>query len=95
MLRALGSLIFYSRFFTRFSRVGLLRRQRDWHPYPERLDGQTWLIHDTHGITYRNDRAQLLRAPLNGVSVTPLQPLLFDNASSYIDRIANIQRIRP
>ena len=56
---------------------------------------QTWLIHDTHGITYRNDSAQLLRAPLNGVSVTPLQPLLFDNASSYIDHITNIQRIRP
>lgn len=49
MLRALGSLIFYSRFFTRFSRVGLLRRQRDWHPYPERLDGQAWLVTGASG----------------------------------------------
>ena len=55
MLRALGSLIFYSRFFTRFSRVGLLRRQRDWHPYPERLDGQAWLVTGASGDVVRID----------------------------------------
>ena len=49
MLRALASLYFYSRFFTRFSRVGLLRRQRDWQAYPERLDGQTWLVTGASG----------------------------------------------
>lgn len=49
MLRALGSLYFYSRFYTRFSRVGLSRRQRDWHPYPERLDGQAWLVTGASG----------------------------------------------
>ncbi len=49
MLRALASLFFYSRFFTRFSRVGLRRRQRDWQAYPERLDGQTWLITGASG----------------------------------------------
>jgi len=49
MLRALASLYFYTRFFTRFSRVGLERRQREWQAYPERLDGQTWLITGASG----------------------------------------------
>lgn len=49
MLRALASLFFYSRFFARFSRIGWHRRQRDWQAYPERLDGQTWLITGASG----------------------------------------------
>ncbi len=49
MLRALASLFFYSRFFTRFSRIGLRRRQRDWLAGPQRLDGQTWLITGASG----------------------------------------------
>jgi dehydrogenase/reductase SDR family protein 12 len=49
MLRALASLFFYSRFFTRFSRVGLRRRQHDWKAYPQRLDGQTWLVSGASG----------------------------------------------
>ena len=34
-------------------------------------------------------------AHLNGVSVTPLQPMMANDTDSYIDRITNIQRIRP
>ncbi len=49
MLRALASLFFYARFFRRFSRVGLQRRQRAWQSYPERLDGQTWLVTGASG----------------------------------------------
>lgn len=49
MLRALASLFFYTRFFNRFSRVGLRRRQRGWQAYPERLDGQTWLVTGASG----------------------------------------------
>lgn len=49
MLRTLASLFFYSRFFTRFSRVGLVRRRRGWQAYPERLDGQTWLVTGASG----------------------------------------------
>lgn len=49
MLRALASLFFYARFYTRFSRVGLRQRQRAWQAYPERLDGQTWLITGASG----------------------------------------------
>ncbi len=49
MLRAIASLFFYARFFTRFSRVGLRDRQRSWQAYPERLDGQTWLVTGASG----------------------------------------------
>ena len=57
--------------------------------------GQTWLIHDTSGISYLNDSGQRIRAPLNGVSVTPLEPLLFNSTGTFVDHITNIQRIRP
>ncbi len=49
MLRAFASLFFYARFFSRFSRVGLRQRQRDWKPYPESLHGQTWLVTGASG----------------------------------------------
>jgi dehydrogenase/reductase SDR family protein 12 len=49
MLRALASLFFYARFFSRFSRVGLRQRQRGWQAYPERLDGQAWLVTGASG----------------------------------------------
>jgi len=49
MLRALASLFFYARFFSRFSRMGLRQRQRDWKPYPESLHGQTWLVTGASG----------------------------------------------
>jgi dehydrogenase/reductase SDR family protein 12 len=49
MLRALASLFFYTRFLTRFSRIGLRRRQRDWQCDVARLDGQTWLISGASG----------------------------------------------
>lgn len=49
MIRALASLFFYSRFYSQFSRAGLERRRRDWQPYDERLDGQTWLVTGASG----------------------------------------------
>ncbi len=49
MLRAFASLFFYGRFFVPFSRIGLARRQRGWQAYPERLDGQTWLVTGASG----------------------------------------------
>ncbi|KAF1719489.1 SH3 domain-containing protein [Pseudoxanthomonas wuyuanensis] len=58
-------------------------------------DGNTYLIHDTTGITYRSDGGDIVRAPLNSVAVTPLEPLLFNGDKSFVDRIYSIQRIRP
>ncbi len=57
--------------------------------------GQLYVIHDTTGITYRKQDGAVTRVPLNGVSVTPLLPLLFDGKQPTVDRITNIQRIRP
>ena len=36
-----------------------------------------------------------VRARLNSVAVTPLEPLLFNSEQSTVDRITAIQRIRP
>lgn len=59
------------------------------------LDGQTWMIHDTSGGSWFGPGGKRVQAHLNGVSVTPLQPMMASDTVSYIDRITNIQRIRP
>lgn len=59
------------------------------------LDGQTWMIHDTAGGSWFGPDGRRVQAHLNGVSVTPLQPMMASDTLSYIDRITNIQRIRP
>lgn len=58
-------------------------------------NGQTYLIHDTTGITYKNNQGEVVRASLNAVSVTPLEPLLAGADKTFVDRIYSIQRIRP
>ena len=40
-------------------------------------------------------RSKTVRARLNSVAVTPLEPLLFNSEQSTVDRITAIQRIRP
>lgn len=59
-----------------------------------REDGTTYVIHDTTGISYRGAGGDLVRMPLNGVVVTPLEPLMFDRDQPTIDRITSIVRIR-
>lgn len=56
--------------------------------------GGPYVIHDTTGITYRNAQGVITRVHLNGVSVTPLLPLLDGKEQSRVDRIYSIQRIR-
>lgn len=58
-------------------------------------NGEPYVIHDTAGMTYRRDDGSLRRLKLNGVSVTPLLPMLSDADTPTIDRITSIQRIRP
>lgn len=55
--------------------------------------GMPYVIHDTTGIAYRNGDA-ITRVHLNGVSVTPLTPLLLGENQPLIDGIYSIQRIR-
>jgi cell wall-associated NlpC family hydrolase len=57
--------------------------------------GMPYVIHDTTGITYRDAAGKLTRVSLNGVSVTPLEPLLLGQDKSLVDGIHSILRIRP
>ena len=57
-------------------------------------DGGPYIIHDTTGITYRDAEGAITRVHLNGVSVTPLLPLLDGKETPRVDRIYSIQRIR-
>ena len=58
-------------------------------------NGEPYVIHDTAGMTYRRSDGSLRRLNLNGVSVTPLLPMLSGADTPTVDRITSIQRIRP
>ncbi|MGV8961601.1 MAG: SH3 domain-containing protein [Stenotrophomonas sp.] len=60
-----------------------------------KADGLTWVIHDTSGGSWFDANGSRVQAHLNGVSVTPLEPMMASDTASYIDRITNLQRIRP
>jgi hypothetical protein len=53
-----------------------------------------YVIHDTTGISFRRGAGDIERVRLNGVSVTPLLPLLVGEGRPMIDSIYSIQRIR-
>jgi cell wall-associated NlpC family hydrolase len=57
--------------------------------------GVPYVIHDTTGISYRDHSGQVTRVVLNGVSITPLTPLLLNREQPLVDRITSILRIRP
>ena len=58
-------------------------------------DGLAYMIHDTNGGSWAGADGQRVRAGLNGVSVTPLEPMLFGDNGSYVDHMTSIQRMRP
>jgi len=58
-------------------------------------NGMPYVIHDTTGISYRDETGAVTRVVLNGVSVTPLTPLLFARKDSFVDHITSILRVRP
>ncbi len=58
------------------------------------VDGRTWVIHDTAGGSWFGANGTRVQAHLNGVSVTPLEPMMASDTVRYIDRITNIQRLR-
>jgi hypothetical protein len=57
--------------------------------------GMPYVIHDTTGISYRDGTGEVTRVRLNGVSVTPLTPLLLDKKQPLVDNITSILRVRP
>ncbi|WP_303637678.1 SH3 domain-containing protein [Stenotrophomonas tuberculopleuritidis] len=58
------------------------------------VEGRTWVIHDTAGGSWYGADGKRVQAHLNGVSVTPLEPMMASDSVRYIDRITNIQRLR-
>ncbi|MFC7301711.1 SH3 domain-containing protein [Cognatiluteimonas weifangensis] len=60
-----------------------------------RIGDEPYVIHDTSGGSYLGADGELRSMHLNGVSLTPLTPLMFNATQSYVDRITNIVRIRP
>ena len=60
-----------------------------------RIDGEPYVIHDTTGLSFAGPDGGIVRARTNGVTVSPLTPLLFNGKTSFVARITNIQRIRP
>jgi hypothetical protein len=58
-------------------------------------NGMPYVIHDTTGISYRDAGGTVNRVVLNGVSVTPLTPLLFNRQTPFVDHITSILRVRP
>lgn len=58
------------------------------------VDGRTWVIHDVAGGSWRDASGTRVQARLNGVSVTPLEPMLASDSERYIDRMTHIVRIR-
>ena len=59
------------------------------------VDGEPYVIHDTTGLSWRDADGTERRAKTNGVTVSPLTPLVAGATATYVDRITNIQRIRP
>lgn len=57
--------------------------------------GEPWVIHDVQGVGARDASGNLVRMPLNGVSVTPFLALQADDTHGFVDRITSIVRIRP
>ena len=51
--------------------------------------GQPFIIHDVHGLSYENSNSQQVKGVLNGVSVTPLLPF-----KGYLKGIYNIKKVR-
>jgi len=59
-----------------------------------KVDGKPYVIHDVGGIGLRQADGSLRRIKLNEVAVTPLLPLMFDERTSFLDRMTSIVRIR-
>lgn len=57
-------------------------------------NGTPYVIHDVTGISYRDGDGEVRRVSLNGVSVTPLTPLLLSDDRPLIERIYSIVLMR-
>ena len=58
------------------------------------VDGEPYVIHDINGGSYLGADGSLRNMHLNGVSVTPLLPMMFNERERYVDRMTSVVRIR-
>lgn len=58
-----------------------------------RVGDVPYVIHDTTGGSYIGADGTMHSMHLNGVSLTPLTPLMFNAKESYIDRVTNIVKM--
>ncbi len=59
------------------------------------LDGRTYVIHDTPGVRINDTAGNSQPWPLDGVSVTPLEPLRADARHDFIDIMLALQHVMP
>ena len=59
------------------------------------LDGRTYVIHDTPGVRIDDADGKPQPYPLDGVSVTPLEPLRADAQHDFIDIMLALQHVMP
>jgi len=57
-------------------------------------NNQPYIIHDVSGLSYFKENGDYYKSTLNGVSVTPLLPLMLNQESSYLDRVYNLKKIK-
>nr|WP_276515413.1 SH3 domain-containing protein [Pseudidiomarina sediminum] len=62
--------------------------------YLGKIDGEHYVIHDVHGMSYTDSNGDYYKGTLNGVSVTPLTTLGFGKNDTYLDRIYSIKSVR-
>jgi hypothetical protein len=52
-------------------------------------------LSDKDSLSFAGADGKTVRAKTNGVTVSPLTPLLFNGKQTYVDRMTNVQRVRP
>ena len=58
------------------------------------VDDMPYVIHDLSGFGWAGEDGEVQEAVLNGVSVTPLMPLLSSRDTTYFEEIYAIKKIR-
>lgn len=58
------------------------------------VDGAPYVIHDTNGGSVLGADGRLRSLHLNGVSVTALLPMMFNERERYVDRMTSVVRLR-
>jgi hypothetical protein len=58
-----------------------------------KIGGQPYVIQDVPFIVYQNSNGEVCRTKVNGVSVTPLLSILYDNRQSYVEAMTSLVHV--